>query len=255
MSYTGKILRVDLTAGTITTEALPMDLARQYLGGRGLATKLFCDEVDAGVDALSADNKLLMATGALTGTSAPTGGRYMVVTKGPLTGAIASSNSGGFFGAKLKDAGYDVLIFEGKASKPVYLKITDDQAKLIDAALLWGKDVDETTDLLLDEIDDKNAKVACIGPAGENLSLIASIMNDKGRAAGRSGVGAVMGSKNLKAVVVSAQRSKPSLADEEAFKAAVKVTREKIKADAVTSQGLPTYGTKVLDNIINSSGM
>jgi aldehyde:ferredoxin oxidoreductase len=255
MSYTGKILRVDLTTGTISTEPLPQDLARQYLGGRGLATKLFCDEVDPTVDPLSADNKLLMATGTLTGTSAPTGGRYMVVTKGPLTGAIASSNSGGFFGAKLKDAGYDILIFEGKAATPVYLKIVDDKAELVEASELWGQDVDKTTGFLLDQIGDASAKVACIGPAGENLSLIASIMNDKGRAAGRSGVGAVMGSKNLKAVVVSAKRSKPTLADETAFKAAVKVSREKIKADAVTSQGLPTYGTKVLDNIINSSGM
>ncbi|MCP4454210.1 MAG: aldehyde ferredoxin oxidoreductase, partial [Planctomycetes bacterium] len=255
MSYTGKILRVDLTAGAINTETLPEDLAKQYLGGRGLATKLFCDEVDPQVDPLSADNKLLMATGTLTGTSAPTGGRYMVVTKGPLTGAIASSNSGGFFGAKLKDAGYDILIFEGKAAAPVYLKIVDGQATLVEATELWGQDVDDTTSFLLDAIGDANAKVACIGPAGEKMSLIAAIMNDKGRAAGRSGVGAVMGSKNLKAVVVSSKRSKPVLADEEAFKAAVKVSREKIKADAVTSQGLPTYGTKVLDNIINSSGM
>jgi len=255
MSYTEKILRVDLTTRSITTEALPMDLAKQYLGGRGLATKLFCDEVDPTVDALSSENKLLMATGALTGTSAPTGGRYMVVTKSPLTGAIASSNSGGFLGAKLKDAGYDIIIFEGKASKPVVLKISDERAALVDAGHLWGKDVDVTTDLLLKEMGDENAKVACIGPAGENLSLIASVMNDKGRAAGRSGVGAVMGSKHLKAVVVSASRNKPSLADEEAFKAVVKVCQAKIKEDAVTSQGLPTYGTKVLDNIINSSGL
>ncbi|MCF7976232.1 MAG: aldehyde ferredoxin oxidoreductase family protein [Phycisphaerae bacterium] len=255
MSYTGKMLRVDLTTGTLTTEALPMDLARQYLGGRGLATKLFCDEVDPTVDALSPDNKLIMATGPLTGTSAPTGGRYMVVTKSPLTGAIASSNSGGFFGSKLKDAGFDIIIFEGKASKPVYLKISKEGPNLVDAAVVWGQDVYETTRLLLDEVGDKNAKVACIGPAGEHLSLIASVMNDKARAAGRSGVGAVMGSKNLKAVIVSADRNKPVVADEEAFKAVVKVCQAKIKEDAVTSQGLPTYGTKVLDNIINSSGM
>ncbi len=255
MSYTGKMLRVDLTTGTITTDPLPKDLAKQYLGGRGLATKLFCDEVDPTVDALSAENKLLMATGALTGTSAPTGGRYMVVTKSPLTGAIASSNSGGFFGPKLKDAGYDVIIFEGKAATPVYLKLSDAGAALVDATSVWGKNVDETTDLLIEEMGDTKAKVACIGPAGENLSLIASVMNEKGRAAGRSGVGAVMGSKNLKAVVVSAARNKPIAADEAAFKAAIKASMAKIKEDPVTSEGLPTYGTKVLDNIINSSGM
>jgi len=255
MSYTGRILRVNLTTGTIATEALPMDLARQYIGGRGLGTKLFCDEVDPTVDALSPENKLLLATGPLTGTTAPTGGRYMVVTKSPLTGTIASSNSGGFFGPKLKDAGYDIVIFEGKAAQPVYLKLTSAGATLEDAASLWGKDVDETTDLLVEATGDKAAKVACIGPAGENLSLIASVMNDKARAAGRSGVGAVMGSKNLKAVVVSVPRNKPTLADEAAFKDTVKTCQAKLKEDAVTSQGLPTYGTKVLDNIINSSGM
>jgi aldehyde:ferredoxin oxidoreductase len=255
MSYTGKILRVDLSSGAVDVEALPMDLAKAYIGGRGLATKLFCDEVDPTVDALGAENKLLMATGPLTGTSAPTGGRYMVVTKSPLTGAIASSNSGGFFGAKLKDAGYDIVIFEGQAAKPVYLNIAQGKAEIKNAAHLWGKDVDETTQCLLEEAGDKNAKVACIGPAGENQSLIASIMNDRARAAGRSGVGAVMGSKNLKAVLVCANRNKPKVTDEEAFKATVKAGMTKIKADAVTSQGLPTYGTKVLDNIINASGM
>ena len=168
MSYAGKILRVDLTTGAVNPENLPTDLAQQYIGGRGLATKLFCDEVDPTVDALSPENKLLMATGPLTGTSAPTSGRYMVVTKSPLTGAIASSNSGGFFGPKLKDAGYDIIIFEGRASKPVYLKIAQSEAELKDAAHIWGKDVYETTDLLLEEVGDKNARVACIGPAGEN---------------------------------------------------------------------------------------
>jgi len=255
MSYAGKILRVDLTTGAVNPENLPTDLAQQYIGGRGLATKLFCDEVDPTVDALSPENKLLMATGPLTGTSAPTSGRYMVVTKSPLTGAIASSNSGGFFGPKLKDAGYDIIIFEGRASKPVYLKIAQSEAELKDAAHIWGKDVYETTDLLLEEVGDKNARVACIGPAGENQSLIASVMNDRARAAGRSGVGAVMGSKNLKAVIVSAERNKPAVTDEQAFKATIKAGMAKIKEDAVTSQGLPTYGTKVLDNIINSSGM
>jgi len=255
MSYTGKILRVDLSSGAVSTENLPMDLAKAYIGGRGLATKLFCDEVDPTVDPLCADNKLLMATGPLTGTSAPTGGRYMVVTKSPLTGAIASSNSGGFFGAKLKDAGYDIVIFEGQAAQPVYLNITQEKADIRDATHLWGKDVDETTQLLLEEAGDRNARVACIGPAGENQSLIASIMNDRARAAGRSGVGAVMGSKNLKAVLVCANRHKPAVTNEDSFKATVKAGMTKIKADAVTSQGLPTYGTKVLDNIINASGM
>ena len=139
MSYTGKILRVDLSTGAVKVENLPMDLAKAYIGGRGLGTKLFCDEVDPTVDPLCADNKLLMVTGPLTGTSAPTGGRYMVVTKSPLTGAIASSNSGGFFGAKLKDAGYDIVIFEGRAAQPVYLKITQDKAEILTPAIFFIK--------------------------------------------------------------------------------------------------------------------
>jgi len=255
MSYTNKILRVNLSTGAISTEKLSAELAKQYLGGRGLASKILFDEIDPTIDALSPENKLIMATGPLTGTSAPTGGRYMVVTKGPLTGTIASSNSGGYFGAQMKFAGFDMIIFEGKAENPVSLFIKNGNVELKDAFVLWGKDVHATTDSLLKEIGDDTAKVACIGPAGENQVLFASVMNDKNRAAGRTGVGAVMGSKNLKAVVISSKRNKPEVADKEAFKSILKTCLQKIKEDGVTSEGLPTYGTKVLDNIINSHGM
>ncbi len=254
MSYMGAILRVNLTNGTLKTEAFPRDLAKLYLGGRGLATKMFVDETDSKVDPLAPENKLLFATGPLTNTTAPTGGRYMVITKSPLTGLIACSNSGGYFGARMKKAGYDILILEGKAPKPVYLYLGEDKAELRDAAHLWGKRVSETTDQLIAEIGQKNASVTCIGPAGENLSLIASVMNDKHRAAGRSGVGAVMGSKNLKAIIAYGNKRSP-VADEKKMGEVVKAQLKMIKDNPVTSTGLPTLGTKVLDNIINQNGL
>jgi len=246
---------VNLTSGAVTTEKLDLEKAQKFIGGRGLGTKILCDEVDPRVDAFAPENKLIFATGPLSGTTAPTGGRYMVITKSPLTGTVASSNSGGFFGAQLKFAGYDLIIFEGRSEKPVYLSILDSGVVLKDATSLWGKTVSDTTDALVLESGIKDARVACIGPAGENLCLMASIMNDKGRAAGRSGVGAVMGSKNLKGIVIGTTKTKPSLSDEAAFKEAVKECLKRIKEDPVTNQGLPTFGTKVLDNIINSSGM
>jgi aldehyde:ferredoxin oxidoreductase len=224
-----------------------------YIGGRGLGSKIFSDEVDPKVDPLSPDNKLIFATGALTSTIAPTGGRYMVVTKSPLTSTIASSNSGGFFGNKLKSTGYDILIFEGKAENPCYLYLDEEKSELRDATHLWGKDSHETTDILMNEVGEKTAKIACIGPSGENLSLISGIMNDKNRAAGRSGVGAVMGSKNLKAIIVSGKK-KTLIDDKEAFKSAVKQRVKMLREHGVTGQGLPALGTKVLDNIINSIG-
>ncbi len=254
MSYMGKMLRVNLTSGSITTEETPMDLAKLYIGGRGLGSRILIDEIDPKVDALSADNKLIFATGPLTNTGAPTGGRYMVVTKSPLTGTIASSNSGGVFGAYLKKAGYDIVIFEGKADKPVYLVVNEETVEIKDASHVWGKRVEETTKILTEESGQKRASVACIGPAGEKLVLIASIMNEVHRAAGRSGVGAVMGSKNLKAVVTWGNKNSP-IAKEDDFKAAVKADLKKLKEGAITGEGLPTLGTKVLDNIINQNGM
>ncbi|PKL24409.1 MAG: aldehyde ferredoxin oxidoreductase [Spirochaetae bacterium HGW-Spirochaetae-3] len=251
--YNGKILRVNLTDRSIKTEALDEAKARKYIGGRGLGTKMMMDEVDPSVDALSPANKLMIVTGPLTGTATPTGGRYMAVTKSPLTGTIASSNSGGYFGAELKFAGWDAIVFEGKASAPVYLNVVDDKVELLDAGKLWGKVLSETTDALEQAHGDK-ARILAIGPAGERLSLLAAIMNDRWRAAGRSGVGAVMGSKNLKAVVVKGS-GKVAVADEAALKEAFAVCMKKIKDNGVTGTGLPTYGTAVLVNIINENGV
>ena len=179
-------------------------------------------------------------------------GRYNVVTKGPLTGTIAASNSGGSFGPEMKFAGYDAIILEGRAAKPSYLWIKDDTVEIRDAAHLWGKDVPDTTDILREETD-SDAKVACIGPAGENMALLASIMNEMHRAAGRTGVGAVMGSKNLKAMVV--RGSNPvTVADPKAFMDAVMKTRKVIQEHPVGGTGLRLYGTNVLVNILNSVG-
>ncbi len=254
MAYMGKILRVNLSDKSIKKEEFPKELAKKYLGGRGLASKILFDEVDPKVDALSPENKLIFATGPLTLTNAPTGGRYMVITKGPLTGGIASSNSGGFFGAKFKATGYDMIIFEGKSENPAYLFIDDSTVELRDASHVWGKGTEDTTDILTVDSGHKRANVACIGPAGENLSNFAAIINEKTRAAGRTGVGAVMGSKNLKAVVVAGGKFKTPLDNPEAFKAAVKENKKAIKENGVTGEGLPKLGTKVLDNIINEIG-
>lgn len=251
--YEYNVLRVDLTNEEIKREKIAGEKVKKFLGGRGLGSKILYDEIDPTIDALSPENKLIYATGLLTGTAASTGGRYMVITKGPLTGTIASSNSGGFFGAELRFSGNDIIIFEGKAEKPVYLSLKGDKAELKDASHLWGKGVYETTDTLIEEFGDEKARVSCIGPAGENLVKFASIMNEKDRAAGRTGVGAVMGSKNLKAVVVKAEEKQVEYFKDEMMEVVRKQTKT-LKEDGVTGEGLPALGTKVLDNIINSHG-
>ena len=254
MSWAGKILRVNLTAGTVKSEPLNMEWARAYLGSRGLGSKYLVTEVDPKVDPLSPDNKIIWATGPLTGTMASTGGRYTVITKGPLTGAIACSNSGGYWGAELKMAGWDMIIFEGKSPKPVYLVINDDEAELRDASHLWGKSVWQTEEIIKTGLQDPLVRVSSIGKAGENGVLYAAVVNDLHRAAGRSGVGAVMGSKNLKAIAVRGTKGVGNIRDPKAF---MKVTFEKKKIlaeNAVTGQGLPAYGTQVLMNVINEMG-
>ncbi len=242
MAWTRKILRVNLTQGTCSSEPLNMAWAAQYLGQRGLASKYLVSEIDPQVDPLSPENKLIYATGPLTGTMASTGGRYSVITKGPLTGAIACSNSGGYFGAELKSAGWDMIIFEGKSPQPVYLHIENQQATLLPADDLWGKTVWDTEGTLKKRHQDSLLRVSSIGRAGENQVLFAAIVNDLHRAAGRSGVGAVMGS------------NVGNIADPKAFMAAVTAGKKVLAENAVTGQGLPTYGTQVLMNVINEMG-
>lgn len=251
--YQGKVLRIDLSKATYAVENLDEAKAKKFVGGRGLGTKMFVDEVSPSVDALSPENKLMIVTGPLTGTPTPTGGRFMVVTKSPLTGTIASSNSGGYWGPELKFAGYDAIIVEGKSEKPVYVMIEDDKIEIRDAAHVWGKLFSETKEILTAETPLKS-RILTIGPGGEKLSILAAIMNDSDRAAGRSGVGAVMGSKNLKAIVVKGS-NKVAVAHEEALKEVVKNCTLKIKENGVTGQGLPAYGTAVLVNIINENGV
>ncbi len=250
--WIGTILRVNLTTGAITKEALDPELAKKYIGARGLGSRILSDEIDPKIDPLSADNKLIFATGPLSGTNAPASGHFDVVTKGPLTGTIAASSSGGIFGPMLKYAGYDMIIFEGKAKKPVYLWINDDKVELRDATALWGKIVPEATEAIRAATDEE-ASVALIGPAGERQVLFANIMNESGRAAGRTGVGAVMGSKNLKAVAVRGTGS-VRVADVKAFREAALKAHTMIKNHPVGGGGLKAYGTDVLINILNETG-
>lgn len=250
--WSGTILRVNLATGATSKEATDPRDAALFLGARGLGDKLYTGEVDAAVDPLSPENTMVFAPGPFSGTFAPSAGRYHVVTKSPLTGAIAGSNSGGSFGAELHYAGCDALVIEGRADHPVYLWIKDDRVEIRDASHLWGKWVPDTTDLVRAETDEE-AKVACIGPAGEKQVLFAAIMNEMHRAAGRSGVGAVMGSKNLKAIAVSGTRP-ITVADPKAFEDAVLKGRALLKAHPVGGAGLKAYGTDVLINILNEIG-
>ncbi|MDH3595821.1 MAG: aldehyde ferredoxin oxidoreductase family protein, partial [Rhodospirillales bacterium] len=253
MAWARKLLRVDLTKGTCTSEPLNMDWAQRYLGQRGLATKYLTEEIDPKVDPLSPDNKLIMTTGPLTGTCASTAGRYSVVTKGALTGAIACSNSGGFFGNEMKNAGWDMIIFEGKSAKPVYLFVQDDKAELLDAGEHWGTSVWDTEENIKKKHQDPMIRVASIGVSGEKGVKFACVVNDMHRAAGRSGVGTVMGSKNLKAVAIRGTLG-VKVKDIGAFMTATANGKAILAENAVTGQGLPTYGTQVLMNVINEVG-
>lgn len=203
-----KIIRIDLTNGKGTIESLNESIWRKYIGGSGLGAKLLYDEVDGKVDPLGPDNKIYFISGPFCGTSIPTSGRHAAVTKSPLTGAFAEADIGGFWGYELKKAGYDGIIIEGKSEEPVYINICDDEIEIKKASHLWGKDSFETEHLLKDEIT-KDIQVMTIGQAGEKMVKYAAIMTDgkDGRALGRCGIGAVMGSKNLKAIAVRGSKT------------------------------------------------
>ncbi len=262
--YMGKYLKVNLTTGELKDESYSEDILRKFLGGKGLGLYLLWQYAKQyekeginlkEMDALSEKNVLIFGTGPITATKSPNSGRYHVMAlKSPLTGSIGSGNSGGTWGAKLKFAGYDGIIIEGKSDKPVYLSIIDGKAELHDASEIWGMNSISTTDYLQKKFDRKRAGVSCIGPAGENLVKISAIINEAHRAVGRTGLGAVMGSKNLKAIIVDGN-AKPKIAKPDEFMLKVKEHVNKLKEHAVTGQGLPTYGTAVLVNIINQSGM
>ncbi|MDX1426032.1 MAG: aldehyde ferredoxin oxidoreductase N-terminal domain-containing protein, partial [Kiloniellales bacterium] len=252
MAWQRKILRVDLSSGTVKSEPLNMDWAADYLGERGLGTKYLMETMDPKADPLGPDNVLIFATGPLTGTMASTSGRYAVLCKGPLTGAIACSNSGGKFGAELKFAGYDLLIVQGRAPEPVYLHIVDDQVEILPADEIWGSSVWTTEDWIKTRHENPLLKVASIGVAGERGVRFACIVNDLHRAAGRSGVGAVMGSKNLKAVACHGTVG-VTVDDPVKFMAAVK-RGHKLLADSQSRQELTEYGTNAMIDLMQEFG-
>lgn len=250
--FTGVNLIVDLTTGEITKQELDWEWAAKFLGGRGLATRYLLEMMDPAVDPYDPGNVLILATGPLTGTNASCGARYMAVTKGPLTGAITCSNSGGQWGPALKFAGYDMLILKGKAAGPSYLLIDDDGVEIRDASHVWGKGVWSSDDIIAGETGLPDLRFATIGQAGENLVRFACIVNDKHRAAGRSGVGAVMGSKNLKTVAVRGTGG-VAVADPRSFLAATWETKAQMRQSPIVG-GMSEYGTALTVGFVNSAG-
>ncbi len=249
--WTGRILDIDLSTGIIRTQALDEEMARLYLGGRGLGARLLWDLVGPEVDPLAPANVLIFAAGPLTATGYQTSNRFSVSTKSPLTGTVLDANSGGFWGMQFKKTGYDALIVRGRAEKPVYIEIKPDGIQILDATALWGQRVRATTAALGQNNNRRN--VLCIGPAGENLSRIAAIMNDGERSLARGGPGAVMGSKNLKAIVVEG-KERPAIDDPEQFKFMMYEARKMIRQSPLTNQALPEFGTAVMMNIVNTIG-
>lgn len=257
--FTGKILEIDLTDKEVKITDLDMEDAKKFIGGKGLGAKLLWDRTEAGTDPLGPENPLMFVTGPLTGLTAPTSGRYCVVTKSPLTGTFNDSHCGGFFGPELKKAGYDVMIITGRSEEPCYLMVEDGDVRIEDASELWGKTTTETTLALRDKYGDDKLRVAGIGPAGENLVKYAMInidthlQKERGGQAGRGGAGAVMGSKNLKAVAVKGT-GKPSPARVDEFKEvsgeAYRITRED---DFVPNR--TKYGTPIWINPMNEYGI
>jgi aldehyde:ferredoxin oxidoreductase len=249
--WAGRILDINLSTGAIHTLPLDMEMARLFLGGRGLGARLLWDLVGPEVEPLSAQNVLIFATGPLTASGAQTSNRFSVTTKSPLTGTILDANSGGWWGRQFKRTGYDVLIVQGKATQPVQIFIGPDGARIEDASHLWGKTVFETTAALGQDNNRRN--VLCIGPAGENLVRIAAILNDGTRSLARGGPGAVMGSKNLKAItVVGGEKNEPE--DRDLFRFMLYETGKLIKASPLTSQALPEFGTACVMNVVNVIG-
>ena len=252
MSWQRRILRVNLSEGRAVPEPLNMEWARDFLGERGLATKYLMENMDPSADPLGPDNALIFATGPLSGTMASTSGRYAVVTKGPLTGAIACSNSGGKFGAELKFAGYDLLLLEGRAQRPVYLHIVDDLVEILPADEIWGASVWDTDAWLKQRHQDPQLKVAAVGVAGERGVKFACVVNDLHRAAGRSGVGAVMGSKNLKAIAVHGSVG-VKVDDPKRFMQAVKETKAVLWDNAGRAE-LERVGTNAMIDVMQEFG-
>ncbi len=250
--YDGRILRVNLSSRTLGEIPYRPEWKGQYIGGRGLGVRLAYDLVDPATNPLSDGNVIVLAAGPLTGSGMPLGSRYSVVAKSPLTGTLSSSNSGGFFGTGLRRAGVDAVVVEGHSVAPVYLWIHDGGCEIRDASAYWGMTTDRTMEGIQRDLAEPEARVACIGPAGERLARVAAIMNDHGRAAGRGGMGAVFGSKHLKAVAVPGKGQTPTGNPEE-FSRIRDAIREKIEKSGTNKGGLRRYGTAGIMNVINEA--
>ncbi len=250
--YHNKLLRLNLTNKSHSIETIDNEILLKYIGGRGLGVKYLFDEVDPKVDPLSPANKLLFVNAPLHGSNAATASRFTVVTKSPLTNGVSSTNSGGHFGIDFKNTGFDLIILEGKSEKPCCIFINNETIEFKDARHIWGKNTHDTNDEVIAETDPK-AAVACIGPAGEKAVLIAAIMNDKGHASGRTGVGAVMGSKNLKAIAVMGTKRTNYINDND-IDTAKKEWQTFIGEAPLTKNALKEYGTPALVSIINDRG-
>ncbi len=251
--YSGKILRVDLSQETVTPEPLPEALIRKYIGGRGLAAHYLYHEVPAGADPLGPDNRLIFTTGPFDNTNLPGSSRYLLCFKSPLTGGWGDANAGGSFGRMLKRAGYDLIIVQGTASRPLYLLATEEEIALKDASHLWGLSVGETTERIRFDYKNKRLQVATIGQAGENLCRYACVINGFNRAAGRSGAGAVMGAKKLKAVVAFGNLE-TKVQDRTRLRDRIKELNQYIREDP-GCQVLSTHGTASGVGPYNELGM
>jgi aldehyde:ferredoxin oxidoreductase len=252
--YTGRVLRVNLTTRRTSIEELLDKDAKLFLGGRGLGAKYLFDELKPGIEPLGEENKLYFLTGPLTATGAQSSSRWMVVTKSPLSGAFIRSTGGGAFGQELKSTGFDLVIIEGKAPKPTTIFINNDTVEFKDASHLWGKGIDTGTvqDMIIKELGDEKIQVACIGPAGENGTLYASIMNLR-RSASRGGVGTVMGSKNIKAIAVRGT-GKVNVADKEKLN---DITRDMVSAATQhpVYGGFSHFGSSGITALMHEIGM
>jgi aldehyde:ferredoxin oxidoreductase len=250
--YADRILRVNLSDRTVGDLPYRKEWKDNYLGGRGLGVRLVYDHVDPATDPLSDGNAIVLAAGPLTGSGMPLGSRYSVVAKSPLAGTLSSSSSGGFFGTELRRAGIDAVLVEGRSIAPVYLWIQDGECEIRDASPFWGMSTDRTMEGIQRDLAEPKARIACIGPAGERLARVASIMNDRGRAAGRGGLGAVFGSKRLKAVAVLGD-GQIARGNPEEFSRVRDDIREKIEKSGTNKGGLRRYGTAAVMNVINEA--
>ena len=251
--YAGEILRIDLSNQSFQEAPLPEELVNNYLGGAGFAIKYLYDEVKPKSPALDAANRLIFAVGPLTATGASCASRMAVVAKSPLTNAVGMALSGGHFPAEMKMAGYDMIIIEGRAEKPTYIAIKDGKVRFRSAAKLSGMLTTDTQLVIKDELGDQNYRIACIGPAGENLSPMACIVNER-RAAGRKGLGAVMGSKNLKALAIRGSK-RPAIADAEKFKKARQVMNQAMKDSEVLYPEFSKSGTPMVVDATSEMGI